>query len=72
LLNIKIKILNSKIGKEIPLPEYKTSGSAGMDVRACLEDDIILKPGKTEMIKLGFAMHIQDPNVAALIIPRSG
>ena len=72
MLNIKIKILNSKIGKEIPLPEYKTSGSAGMDVRACLEDDIILKPGKTEMIKLGFAMHIQDPNVAALIIPRSG
>lgn len=72
MLNIKIKILNSKIVKEIPLPEYKTSGSAGMDVRACLEDDIILKPGKTEMIKLGFAMHIQDPNVAALIIPRSG
>ena len=72
MLNIKIKILNSKIGKEIPLPEYKTSGSAVMDVRACLEDDIILKPGKTEMIKLGFAMHIQDPNVAALIIPRSG
>ena len=72
MLNIKIKRLNSKIGKEIPLPEYKTSGSAGMDVRACLEDDIILKPGKTEMIKLGFAMHIQDPNVAALIIPRSG
>ena len=72
MLNIKIKVLNSKIGKEIPLPEYKTSGSAGMDVRACLEDDIILKPGKTEMIKLGFAMHIQDPNVAALIIPRSG
>ena len=72
MLNIKIKILNSKIGKEIPLPEYKTSGSAGMDVKACLEDDIILKPGKTEMIKLGFAMHIQDPNVAALIIPRSG
>ena len=72
MLNIKIKILNSKIGKEIPLAEDKTSGSAGMDVRACLEDDIILKPGKTEMIKLGFAMHIQDPNVAALIIPRSG
>ena len=72
MLNIEIKILNSKIGKEIPLPEYKTSGSAGMDVRACLEDDIILKPGKTEMIKLGFAMHIQDPNVAALIFPRSG
>ena len=72
MLNIKIKIIHSKIGTEIPLPEYKTSGSAGMDVRACLENSITLKPGKTEMIPLGFAMHIHDANVAALIIPRSG
>lgn len=72
MLNIKIKIINSKIGTEIPLPEYKTSGSAGMDVRACLENSITLKPGKTEMIPLGFAMHIHDANVAALVIPRSG
>ena len=72
MLNIKIKIINSKIGTEIPLPEYKTSGSAGMDVRACLENSITLKPGKTEMIPLGFAMHIHDANVAARIIPRSG
>ena len=72
MLNIKIKIINSKIGTEIPLPEYKTSGSAGMDIRACLEKTIILEPGKTEMLPLGFAMHINDINVAALIIPRSG
>ena len=72
MLNIKIKIINSKIGTEIPLPEYKTSGSAGMDVRACLENSITLEPGKTEMIPLGFAMHIHDVNIAALIIPRSG
>ena len=72
MLNIKVKILNPRIGNEIPLPEYKTSGSAGMDVRACIEEPIILKPGKTEMIPLGFAMHINDTNVAALIIPRSG
>ncbi len=72
MLNIKVKILNPRIGNEIPLPEYKTSGSAGMDVRACIEESIILKPGKTEMIPLGFAMHINDTNVAALIIPRSG
>ena len=72
MLNIKIKIINPKIGTQIPLPEYKTSGSAGMDVRACLENSITLKPGKTEMIPLGFAMHIHDANVAALIIPRSG
>ena len=72
MLNIKIKIINPKIGTQIPLPEYKTSGSAGMDVRACLKETITLEPGKTEMIPLGFAMHINDTNVAALIIPRSG
>ena len=72
MLNIKIKIINPKIGTQIPLPEYKTSGSAGMDVRACLKETITLEPGNTEMIPLGFAMHINDTNVAALIIPRSG
>ena len=72
MLNIKIIIINPKIGTQIPLPEYKTSGSAGMDVRACLKETITLEPGNTEMIPLGFAMHINDTNVAALIIPRSG
>jgi len=72
LIDIKVKILNSRIGKEINLPEYKTIGSAGMDVRACLEDSITLTPGSTVLIPLGFAMHIKDVDVTALIIPRSG
>ena len=72
MIDIKVKILNSRIGKEINLPEYKTIGSAGMDVRACLEDSITLKPGSTVLIPLGFAMHIKDVDVTALIIPRSG
>ena len=72
MTDIKVKILNSRIGKEINLPEYKTIGSAGMDVRACLEDSITLTPGSTVLIPLGFAMHIKDVDVTALIIPRSG
>ena len=72
MIDIEVKILNSRIGKEINLPEYKTIGSAGMDVRACLDDSITLTPGSTELIPLGFAMHIKDVNVTALIIPRSG
>ena len=72
MIDIKVKILNSRIGKEINLPEYKTIGSAGMEVRACLEDSITLTPGSTVLIPLGFAMHIKDVDVTALIIPRSG
>ena len=72
MIDIKVKILNSRIGKEINLPEYKTISSAGMDVRACLEDSITLTPGSTVLIPLGFAMHIKDVDVTALIIPRSG
>ena len=72
MIDIKVKILNSRIGKEINLPEYKTIGSAGMDVRAFLEDSITLTPGSTVLIPLGFAMHIKDVDVTALIIPRSG
>ena len=72
MIDIEVKILNSRIGKEINLPEYKTIRSAGMDVRACLDDSITLTPGSRELIPLGFAMHIKDVNVTALIIPRAG
>lgn len=72
MIEIEVKIIDPKIGKEIDLPEYRTNGSAGMDVRACLKDELILKPGETKLIPLGFAMHIKDKNLAALIIPRSG
>jgi len=70
--NIKLKILDPRIGKEIPLPEHATSGSAGMDLRACIDAPIELKAGDTELIPTGVAIHIGDPNMAATILPRSG
>ena len=69
---VKVKILNKLIGNEIPIPKYETKGSAGLDLRACIKDKLILKPGKTEMIPMGFAMHLEDESLAALVVPRSG
>ncbi len=69
---LQIKILDPRIGKEIPLPEYATPGSAGMDLRACIDDSLTLKPGDTELIPTGMAIHISDPGYAATILPRSG
>ncbi len=69
---IKLKIVNAKIGKEIPLPAYATDGSAGLDLRACLESEKILAPGETFLIPTGMAIHIADPDLAAIILPRSG
>ena len=69
---IQLKILDSRIGDNIPLPEHATPGSAGMDLRACLDKTLILKPGETELIPTGIAIHISDPTIAATILPRSG
>jgi dUTP pyrophosphatase len=69
---IEFKILDSRIGNEIPLPEYATSGSAGLDLRACLEVAAELKPGETLLIPTGLAIHISDHHLAAVILPRSG
>ncbi|MDQ3797399.1 MAG: dUTP diphosphatase [Pseudomonadota bacterium] len=69
---IELKILDRRIGKEIPLPSYATAGSAGMDLRACLDVPLTLAPGETALIPSGFAIHISDPQLAAVIIPRSG
>ncbi|RMG57138.1 MAG: dUTP diphosphatase [Gammaproteobacteria bacterium] len=69
---IELKILDPRIGNEIPLPEYATPGSAGMDLRACLEAPLTLAPGQTELIPTGIAIHIGDPGLAAVILPRSG
>jgi len=69
---LQLKILDPRIGSEIPLPEYATSGSAGMDLRACIDDSLNLKPGDTELIPTGIAIHIADPGYAATILPRSG
>ena len=70
--NIQVKILNAKIGKDIPMPSYSTPGSAGMDLRACLEESLDLAPAETSLIPTGVAIFVADPGYAALILPRSG
>ena len=69
---IKVKIMDQRVGNEIPLPDYATDGSAGMDLRACLDDKLEIKPGETHLIPTGIAIHIDDANMAAVILPRSG
>ncbi len=69
---LQLKNLNEKVGKQIPLPEYATDGSAGVDLRACLDSAIELNPGQTELIPTGLSIYIEDPGLAATILPRSG
>lgn len=69
---IEFKILDKRLGNEIPLPEYATSGSAGLDLRACLDEATELKPGETFLIPTGIAIHIGDKHLAAVLLPRSG
>ncbi len=68
----EVRLLDDRIGKEIPLPAYATPGSAGMDLRACLQAPVCLQPGETVLIPTGISIHIHDPNLAATILPRSG
>ena len=69
---VDIKILDPRVGKEFPLPEYATHGSAGMDLRAILDEEMELLPGETLLIPTGIAIHIANNNMAAVILPRSG
>lgn len=69
---IQLKILDDRLGNEIPLPDYATPGSAGLDLRACLEGPVELKPGGTVLIPTGLAIHIDDHQLAAVLLPRSG
>lgn len=69
---IDVKILDPRVGKEFPLPTYATSGSAGLDLRACLDDAVELAPGDTTLVPTGLAIHIADPSLAAMMLPRSG
>ena len=69
---IQLKILDSRIGTEFPLPDYATDGSAGMDLRACIDEPVEIHPGDSHLIPTGVAMHISDPKLAAVILPRSG
>ena len=72
MTKIQLKILDKRIGTQIPLPEHATSGSAGMDLRACIDSTLTLKPGDTQLIPTGMAIYIGDPGLCATILPRSG
>ncbi len=72
LRRVELKILNPRIGKDFPLPKRATAGSAGIDLRACLDAALDLDPGDTKLIPTGIAIHLADPQLAAVIIPRSG
>jgi len=69
---LQVRILDARIGSEFPLPAYATDGSAGLDLRACLEAPLLLAAGKAELIPTGLAIHLDDPGLAAMILPRSG
>jgi len=69
---VSLKILDPRVGESIPLPAYATDGSAGMDLRACLDEALEIRPGETHLIPTGLAIHIGDPQLAAVILPRSG
>ena len=70
--SIQLKILDPRIGDEIPLPHYATDGSAGLDMRACIEEALTVSPGETLLVPSGIAIHIGDPGLAAVLLPRSG
>jgi dUTP pyrophosphatase len=69
---VKIKLLDPRLGDTIPLPHYATAGSAGLDLRACVDAPLEIAPGATELIPTGLAIHLDDPGLAAMILPRSG
>ncbi|MGB5539814.1 MAG: dUTP diphosphatase [Gammaproteobacteria bacterium] len=69
---IQLKILDKRLGSEFPLPHYATAGSAGMDMRACVEAPLEIAPGETHLIPTGLAIHVEDPGLAAILLPRSG
>ncbi len=69
---LQVKLLDPRLGNSIPLPQYATPGSAGLDLRACLDAPLTLQPGETQLIRTGMAIYIEDPSLAAVILPRSG
>ena len=69
---LEVRILDPRIGREYPLPQYATQGSAGVDLRACIDAPLELKPGDTQLIPSGIAIHLEDAGYAALVLPRSG
>jgi len=69
---IQLKILDPRIGTEFEVPDYATDGSAGMDLRACVQADTEIKPGQTVLIPTGMSIYVADPSLAAVLLPRSG
>ena len=69
---LKVRILDARVGQAFPLPAYATDGSAGMDLRACLDAPLSLAPGQTQLVATGLAIHLDDPGLAAMILPRTG
>jgi dUTP pyrophosphatase len=69
---LQVRILDARIGSEFPMPAYATDGSAGLDLRACIDAPLVLAPGHAELIGTGLSIHIDDPGLAAVILPRSG
>jgi len=72
LRSIELKILDPRVGESIPLPHYATDGSAGMDMRACIDEPITVAPGASVLIPTGLAIHVADSSLAAVLLPRSG
>ncbi len=72
MIDVEVKILDPRVGREFPLPARATSGSAGMDLRAALDAPLTLQPGASALVPTGIAIHIGDPEYCALILPRSG
>jgi len=72
LRSIELKILDPRVGDSIPLPHYATDGSAGLDMRACIDEAITVAPGETVLVPTGIAIHVADPSLAAVLLPRSG
>lgn len=69
---MQLRVLDDRLGNEIPMPAYATDGSAGIDLRACLNEPLVLNPGETQLIPTGLSLYIEDPGLAAMILPRSG
>jgi len=72
LRSIELKILDPRVGDSIPLPHYATDGSAGLDMRACIDEALTVAPGETVLVPTGIAIHVADPTLAAVLLPRSG
>ena len=69
---VQVRILDPRLGQQWPMPAYATAGSAGMDLRACVQDPVILAPGQTHLVPTGLSVYVADPGLAAILLPRSG